>query len=872
MIDIGLEVARAVVAAGLFGYLVYAGLKYRLMGQRGWETIEWGFGLILFGSVIDITDNFDSLNVYVFVGDTDVQAFLEKFVGYLSGSILVLVGFWYWLPVATGIEAGHVALKPDKNIAIPIALAAGVAVSAGAFAFASQSHQRHLTEEFEEQSANYTMMVGRSIDRYLEVVRSISSLHTVSGVVERKKFGEFARRSLMTNPGIQALEWIPRVPAAQRAAYEEEARRDGLADFQFRELGSAGELRPATARDEYFPVYFVEPLEGNEAALGFDLASNPARREALERARDTGTIVASRSITLAQETGNQKRLLTFAPVYGGAGVPQTIEERRERLTGFALGVFRIGDIIERAFENVVTPTDFDLYLLDDSAPVGERLLHVRFAPGRSGPAAPVTEETIPSDLIYATSYDVAGRRWSLRFRPLQSAAPGSLSQMVPWAVASLGLLLTLLLVQHLISSRHRTMRVEQLVADRSKELMETNRALEEEIVERERMEKHLSQVQKMEAIGQLTGGIAHDFNNLLMVVDGYARRALRTLGDEQSTEKSLVEVLRATERAAKLTKQLLAFSRRQVMEKRVFRVDGVLLEIRELLHQSVGELLDLKYALQDGSACVETDPSEFSQAIVNLAVNARDAMPMGGSITIATRVIESPSADAEPGATSVRFVEVAVKDDGEGIDESVAPHIFEPFFTTKEQGKGTGLGLAMVYGFARQSGGTVGVESRPGEGTTIRIFLPVVDRKPQAEQPPLEDVPRGNGETILVLEDDDALLALTHNSLEDLGYRVLAAASGLEALEVEEGHKGAIDLLLSDVVMPGMGGFEVAEMIRENRPDMRIVFMSGYPNRGRANSANLLPDTQFLQKPVPPDRLAEIIRSELDNADARFSG
>jgi PAS domain S-box-containing protein len=394
-----------------------------------------------------------------------------------------------------------------------------------------------------------------------------------------------------------------------------------------------------------------------------------------------------------------------------------------------------------------------------------------------------------------------------------------------------------------------------------------------DITERQHMEQYFVQSQKMEAIGQLTGGIAHDFNNMLMVIDGYSRRAIRQLDDGQSSEAALKEVLVATDRAAKLTKQLLSFSRQQVVEKQVFRVDDAVMEIKGLLQRSVGELYDLSFQLDDGGACVETDAGELGQAIMNLAVNARDAMPDGGPIVIGARLAEvgerqaARHQDMEPG----RFVELFMTDRGQGIPEATLQRIFEPFYTTKTKGKGTGLGLAMVYGFARQSGGGVEVDSAPGYGTSFRIYLPVVDRESQAAPAEAKRDYHGRGETILLVEDDAPLLTLTQGILEDLGYKVLTAADGLEALEVDEDHDAPIDLLLSDVVMPALGGFETAKLIRERRPEIKIVFMSGYPNRGCQE--NKIPDqAKFLQKPVKAARLAQILREELENDALRLVG
>jgi PAS domain S-box-containing protein len=385
-----------------------------------------------------------------------------------------------------------------------------------------------------------------------------------------------------------------------------------------------------------------------------------------------------------------------------------------------------------------------------------------------------------------------------------------------------------------------------------------------DVTELKEAEEHLRRSQKMEAIGHLTGGIAHDFNNMLMVIDGYTRRAANNIADPAVAESALKEVLDCAARAAKLTRQLLTFSRRQAMETRVLRVEDLVGDIRKLLDRSVDERFSLVFDIDDGRTCVETDASEFSQALLNLTVNARDAMPGGGAITFSSRCrdLEADFTAKHEGLEPGPYVEFTVADEGSGIDAKTLQHIFEPFFTTKEQGKGTGLGLAQVYGFARGSRGVVTVDSVVDKGTNFHIFLPVSDKDPAELVAEVEEEAHGNGETILLVEDDPKLLDLTGSVLSALGYNVLYASDGAEALEVEAEFEGTIDLLLSDVVMPQLGGFELAEIIRADRPDINVVFMSGYANPEQSG-AKMPANSQFLQKPVQTNRLAQILRNEL---------
>jgi signal transduction histidine kinase len=474
--------------------------------------------------------------------------------------------------------------------------------------------------------------------------------------------------------------------------------------------------------------------------------------------------------------------------------------------------------------------------------------------------------------LHAASYDMDGRHWAIVFKPSPGLV-GTKIVEVPAAVAGAALLFVVVLLLYLRSAQKRSKHGGQLVATRSTELLAANRALEKEINERKRAQQHLVQAQKMEAIGQMTSGIAHDFNNHLMVIDLYTKRALRDINDMGAAGTALNGVLGATEKAAKLTGQLLVFSRREATVKRVFRAGEAMAELDVLLRHSVGESHDLSFSVEDEEACVATDPTELGQAIVNLAINARDAMPDGGPIDIGVRAVDLDEGltSRRPGLSPGRYVAISVQDQGSGIENETLAHIFEPFFTTKGQGQGTGLGLAMVYGFAEQSRGFVDVVTAPARGSTFSIYLPVVDRPPELIAAEEEKEHRGKGETILLVEDDDRVLELTRDVLQDLGYNVLAAGSGLEALEKDEDYVGCIELLLSDVVMPSLGGFELYEILRKQRPDIRAVFMSGYPKReDRRNGPPQM--SRFLQKPIETRLLARVLRSEIDSKEVGLFG
>jgi signal transduction histidine kinase len=415
--------------------------------------------------------------------------------------------------------------------------------------------------------------------------------------------------------------------------------------------------------------------------------------------------------------------------------------------------------------------------------------------------------------------------------------------------------------------------LELLVAERTRALTEANRRLKIEIDERRKTEDVLLHTQKLEVVGQLTGGIAHDFNNLLAVIVGSVemiRSAFETAGELPRAK--IMRLLKASEaatgRATKLTQQLLAFARRSTFTLDVVTLDEVLVACEPFLRRALGEtnVLDLNFE-PDLWSC-RIDASQFEAAVLNLVVNARDAMPAGGRLEITTSnvVICAAEARRSPDLTAGDYVMVRVTDTGTGMDPDVAAHVFEPFFTTKEVGKGTGLGLSQVYGFIKQSGGHVVIDSCPGAGTTFCLYLPRCEQLRQAGNVPFrtsEVTPTGH-ETVLVVEDNAEVLELAVATISDLGYRVLTAADGPSALKIVQGDE-PIDLLFSDIVMPGgMNGFELINRARVIRQDLKSLVTSGYANVHRPGADR--PDVPLLLKPYRRGDLAQSIRMALDRA------
>ena len=381
-------------------------------------------------------------------------------------------------------------------------------------------------------------------------------------------------------------------------------------------------------------------------------------------------------------------------------------------------------------------------------------------------------------------------------------------------------------------------------------------------------EAQLRQAQKMEAVGRLAGGVAHDFNNLLTVIRGYSELVLSRLKPGDVSQREMEEVKKAADRAAGLTGQLLAFSRRQFVAVKVVDLNAIVVNMDGMLRRLLGEdIIELCADLEPQLGSIKADPGQIEQIVMNLAVNARDAMPMGGRLTIETRnvTIEKGSRGEGVMLEAGPYVLLAIRDTGQGMSEETQAHLFEPFFTTKEKGKGTGLGLSTVYGIVKQSGGTIGIESKPGQGTTCKIFFPKVDETAQGAEVTGVAPGRAYGrETILVVEDDPAVRGLVHEALRHNGYEVLVARHGIEALLTGAKHMGPIHLLLTDVVMPQMSGPEVAEKLTGLRPEIKVLYMSGYPDHPVFSQGGVNRETAFLQKPFTPNLLTQKVREVLD--------
>ena len=386
--------------------------------------------------------------------------------------------------------------------------------------------------------------------------------------------------------------------------------------------------------------------------------------------------------------------------------------------------------------------------------------------------------------------------------------------------------------------------------------------------ERKKLEEQLLQSQKMESIGRLAGGVAHDFNNMLTSIIGHSELIISDLNENDPLHTDMMEIYKSAERASELTRQLLAFSRKQVLEPAIVNLNMIINEMDRMIMRLIGEHIILDLHLDENLWCIQVDPGQIEQVIMNLAINARDAMPGGGSLVMETRncPIRESLTGIHPEMTAGEYVTIKVSDSGVGMDKEVMARIFDPFFTTKEVGKGTGLGLSTVYGIVKQSGGYVYVDSESGRGTIFEIYFPRMEgdieisrRRSAKRQLP------GGDETVLVVEDDEAVRNMAVRTLKQLGYRVFEARSGGDALIICEKRRNPVDLIITDIVMPGMSGDEVLDSIRKNWPSVKAIYMSGYTPGYVYQEGKLDPNVPYIQKPFRPVNFARKIRDVLDS-------
>ena len=583
--------------------------------------------------------------------------------------------------------------------------------------------------------------------------------------------------------------------------------------------------------DATFHVLWVASDEGNRSEIGADLSAVPVLRAALEDADHSKSTMVVPRVDLRQ---GRRGFLVCVPMYS-----------EEKLSGFLVAVFRYQELLSSILQGVAP--DYWVALYDGNEAVYSRIVA---QPAREG--------------LYVQEANIEFRQltWRALVWPGSRTAAYGRSAL-PTAILGGGIVLALILAFAVYMAETAHLNVKKLEA--------TNRELKREIVGREQAEESLRHAQKMEAVGRLAGGVAHDFNNLLMIIRGQAALSQNNVGLGSTLRRELGEIVRAADRASSLTRKLLAFGRRQVLQPRVLDLNALVTQVAEVLPPVLGEDIKLSMDLDPELGRVKADSAQLEQVIMSLVFNAREAMPRGGELTIQAANCDL---NAAPGVQAGPHVMLAVRDTGHGMDEKTQSHLFEPFFTTKDRSKGSGLGLATVYGTVNQSGGCVKVSSKPGLGTTIQIYLPRVEEPVEVVQAPEPIVRSLEGEErILVVEDDDAVRHMTREFLKIKGYSVIEASNAADAIQFVESHDEIIDLVLTDVLMPGMKGRELVERLAKLRSSVKVLYMSAYTEDDAISIGILSPGTAFIEKPFSPDELAVKVREVLgENGTSPGSG
>jgi signal transduction histidine kinase len=665
----------------------------------------------------------------------------------------------------------------------------------------------------------------------------------------RLDIDEFQRLAARAQRGlahVNSLQWAQRVARADIANFEKIARSMGHADYRVFDVDEQLQPTDLSDRPEYFPVLFEERFQGNRRALGLALGKYDGRRIPMERARDEGIPIATAPVRPIGAQSDRLVYLLFWPVYDGIDVPEKAYDRMVRLRGYAVGNYDLVAVLNAAIKD--TPDLIETLQLavgtDHQHDPDQAQAHYSPQTRRVELGAAAADTSGPLTARLHREFMVFGQHWELSFDfPEQAVAKLRSNGAYSWLLA--GLLLTASLGLYLWRAQARTRQIETLVRERTTELTRTS--------------AQLHQAQKMEAIGNMTGGMAHDFNNLLAIVIGNLDLLQERVGSDPEAASLVEGAMQASERGAELTRQLLAFARRQPLAPKVVAINELVVGMTRLLQRILEEHIEVVLITAPDAWPVSIDPAQLSAAVANLATNARDAMPKGGRLTIETKntELDADYAAANPEVEPGEYVLLEVSDTGVGMPPEILAQVFEPFFTTKELGEGTGLGLSMVFGFVKQSQGHIKIYSEVGHGTVVRIYLPrasEVATLPTASAPARVDVPRD--ESILVVEDNDGVRNVVSKQLRELGYKVIEADRPHRALELLNDPQVHIDLLFTDLVMPGMNGAELADAALKLRPKLRLLFTSGYSGSVLLHDERLKDRGLFLSKPYRRQDLA----------------
>ena len=582
--------------------------------------------------------------------------------------------------------------------------------------------------------------------------------------------------------------------------------------------------------DPTYHVVWVTPNAANQRDIGEDLGANSRARATLESAKDGKNTIVTPATSFHPGV---EAFLVCIPVV-------TAKE----LSGFLIGVFRDRELLSSILQGVAP--DYWVAVYD-----GDQEIYSR---------AP-TPPPLHGPYLQEASIDFRQVTWRAYVWP-KSGAVAYAQSPLPGLVFGGDILIAIVLAFAVYMAESSQLHVKKLAA--------ANRKLEKEIAGREQAEEALRHAQKMEAIGRLAGGVAHDFNNLLLVIRGQAALSLNGLRDGNPLRRELTEIVKAADRASSLTRKLLALGRKQVLQARVLDLNTLVTQVAEMLPPLLGADIGLSLNLDPNLGRVKADSAQLEQVIMNLIFNSRDAMPDGGELAIETSNCDLAEqwVRSHPEVLAGPYVRLTVRDTGHGMDEETQSHLFEPFFTTKDKSKGTGLGMATVHGTVNQSGGCVTVASKLGSGTTIEIYLPRVEEAIKDVEEAKPQVGSLDGkERILVVEDDNAVRRMTLEFLKIRGYTLIEARSAPDAIQLVERCEECIDLVLTDVVMPGMKGRELIEQLVKLRPGLKVLYMSAYTEDDAINIGILAAGTAFIEKPFSPDQLGAKVRDVLSGTD-----